>query len=74
MSGPGLDLGPDKLRMAAAISLSRIEGRDLSCVRGERVIFRGLNFSVAAGSLLTLEGHVRTTIMGKAISSKANGK
>ncbi len=42
--------------MAAAISLSRIEGRDLSCVRGERVIFRGLNFSVAAGSLLTLEG------------------
>jgi heme exporter protein A len=42
--------------MASAVSLARIEGRDLVCVRGERVVFRALNFTVGAGSLLTLEG------------------
>ncbi|MEE9209830.1 MAG: heme ABC exporter ATP-binding protein CcmA [Kiloniellales bacterium] len=36
--------------------MSLFEGRDLVCVRGERRVFEGLSFSVAAGGLLVLTG------------------
>jgi heme exporter protein A len=42
--------------MALASSLANVEGRGLVCQRGERTVFRGLDFSVAKGALLTLEG------------------
>jgi len=35
---------------------SVLEGRDLACVRGERLIFESLSFSVAAGGALLLTG------------------
>ena len=33
-----------------------LELRDLSCIRGQRVLFRGLNVAVAAGKALSVEG------------------
>ncbi len=36
--------------------MSLFEGRDLLCVRGERRVFEGLSFAVAAGGLLVLTG------------------
>ena len=36
--------------------MSLFEGRDLVCVRGERRVFEGLSFAVAAGGLLVLTG------------------
>ena len=36
--------------------MSLFEGRDLLCVRGERCVFEGLSFAVAAGGLLVLTG------------------
>lgn len=33
-----------------------LEVRDLACIRGQRALFRGLNFSVAAGRAVSLEG------------------
>ncbi len=38
------------------MSLSLFEGRDLLCVRGERRVFEGLSFALAAGGLLVLTG------------------
>jgi len=38
------------------LALSVLEARDLACVRGGRTVFERLNFSVAAGSALVLEG------------------
>lgn len=37
-------------------SIDSIEANDLACVRGGRTIFERLQFSVAAGSVLVLEG------------------
>ena len=36
--------------------MSLFEGRDLLCVRGERRVFEGLSFALAAGGLLVLTG------------------
>ncbi|MGB8276138.1 MAG: heme ABC exporter ATP-binding protein CcmA [Alphaproteobacteria bacterium] len=36
--------------------MSRFEGRDLVCVRGERVVFAGLTFALASGDALLLVG------------------
>jgi heme exporter protein A len=36
--------------------MSLFEGRDLLCIRGERRVFEGLSFAVAAGGLLLLTG------------------
>ncbi len=36
--------------------MSLFEGRDLLCVRGERRVFEGLSFTLAAGGLLVLTG------------------
>ena len=36
--------------------MSRFAGEDLACVRGERLVFRGLGFAVAAGEALVLAG------------------
>ncbi|MDE2111029.1 MAG: heme ABC exporter ATP-binding protein CcmA [Alphaproteobacteria bacterium] len=33
-----------------------LEVRDLTCIRGQRTLFRGLGFSVAAGRAVSLEG------------------
>src|ERR1700741_1293705 len=38
------------------LALSTLEARDLACVRGGRTVFTQLNFSVAAGHVLVLEG------------------
>ncbi len=37
-------------------STSRLQGRDLSCVRDDRVLFEGLCFELNAGQVLLLEG------------------
>lgn len=39
----------------SAVTLA-LEVRDLTCIRGQRVLFRGLGFSVAAGRAVSLEG------------------
>jgi heme exporter protein A len=36
--------------------MTLFEGRDLLCVRGERRVFAGLDFAIAAGGLLVLTG------------------
>lgn len=36
--------------------MSDFEGRELSCVRGERLVFRGLDFSLPRGGALVLVG------------------
>ena len=36
--------------------MSRFTGQDLTCIRGERVVFTGLDFEVAAGEALLLLG------------------
>ncbi len=36
--------------------MSLFEGRDLTCVRGERRVFQGLSFALAEGGLLVLTG------------------
>jgi heme exporter protein A len=37
-------------------ALSSFEGNDLSCIRGERLVFAGLDFSLGAGDVLVLVG------------------
>jgi len=41
--------------MVTTLNLT-LEAHDLTCIRGHRVLFRGLGFSVAAGQTLSLEG------------------
>jgi len=36
--------------------MTTFSGRDLSCIRGERLVFQGLNFSIDAGDALVLIG------------------
>ncbi|MEX0977034.1 MAG: cytochrome c biogenesis heme-transporting ATPase CcmA [Woeseia sp.] len=40
----------------SCIPAQRLAGRDLGLIRGERVLFRDLNFDLAAGQLLLIEG------------------
>ena len=43
-------------KQEAMAGITSLEARDLVCVRGGRMVFAQLNFSVAAGSVLVLEG------------------
>jgi heme exporter protein A len=45
-------LGPERISI---LSLA-LEVRDLACIRGQRVLFRDLSFSLAAGRALLLQG------------------
>lgn len=47
--------GPFLVRRSVS-ALSLFEGRDLTCLRGARVVFTGLSFRVAAGGALVLVG------------------
>ena len=47
---------PDQLESPSASSRSGFAGRMLACRRGERLVFRGLDFALQAGSALILVG------------------
>ncbi|MCR9255569.1 MAG: heme ABC exporter ATP-binding protein CcmA [Alphaproteobacteria bacterium] len=42
--------------MSGSPEVPALEGRDLACVRGERLIFKGLGFTLPAGGALLLTG------------------
>ncbi|MDX1424468.1 MAG: heme ABC exporter ATP-binding protein CcmA [Kiloniellales bacterium] len=42
--------------LARGLAMTDFEGRDLACVRGERLVFAGLDFSLGAGGALLLLG------------------
>lgn len=47
---------PSSAEAAAAPAAALFEGRGLTCIRGERVVFAGLNFTLAPGEALLLLG------------------
>jgi heme exporter protein A len=46
----------DDRHLAMTDAADRLECRDLACLRGERLVFKGLAFAVAAGETLRLTG------------------